>query len=321
MGASTLAAIVRRLGGDLYDGGRRAVVPGPGHGPGDRSVSLLLAEGRVLAHSFAGQDWRGVLDALRAEGLIDERNRLVGGSSAHHPTRPSRPERARTALELWRAGRDIAGTLAEVHARKRGVHRRLGEALRFHSAAPSAVYDGRGLARPALLARIDDASGAFAGVELTYLDRSGAVAGGLRVPRKTVGGRPTGSAVRLDAASRELLVGEGVFTCLSASQALRLPTWALLSVGNLRAWSPPAGVERVVIAVDRGGPGEAGAAVLSARLRRMGVAVEMRLPPGAFGDWNDAVRRPARGSGEGGEAEEGGPEPGDWPPGGPGDPP
>ncbi len=48
-----LARIVARLGGVLLDGGRRALVPGPGHSKHDRSVSLLAAEdGRILVHCF-----------------------------------------------------------------------------------------------------------------------------------------------------------------------------------------------------------------------------------------------------------------------------
>ena len=67
----SLLPIVRALGGDLYAGGRRANIPAPGHSRADRSVSLVLSGGRVVAHSFGGADWREVLDDLRARGLID----------------------------------------------------------------------------------------------------------------------------------------------------------------------------------------------------------------------------------------------------------
>ena len=72
MDRAGFAALVRSLGGDLYAGGSRALVPGPGHGPADRSVSLLLSRGRVVAHSFAGDDWRSVRAALVAHGLRDD---------------------------------------------------------------------------------------------------------------------------------------------------------------------------------------------------------------------------------------------------------
>ena len=38
----SLRTIVQALGGELYDGGRRANIPAPGHSAADRSVSLLL---------------------------------------------------------------------------------------------------------------------------------------------------------------------------------------------------------------------------------------------------------------------------------------
>src|SRR3546814_3349691 len=52
----SLAPLARALGGDAYAGGQRALVPAPGHGPADRSVSLRLAQGRVLVHSFGAAD-------------------------------------------------------------------------------------------------------------------------------------------------------------------------------------------------------------------------------------------------------------------------
>lgn len=307
-GGGSLAAIVRALGGELYEGGRRAMVPGVGHSRSDRSVSLLLQQGRVVAHSFAGDDWRDVLDDLRARGLIDVGNRIAGGGSL--PEKPSDRQRAEVALRLWSEGRDLAGTLAERHLGRRCV-RRGSAALRFHPAVPAAVYLNRGVRRPALLAAIQDPRGHLVGIEVTYLAPNGETAR-MTVPRKTVGRRPTGAAVRLDPAGPELVVGEGVFTCLSASEALSLPVWALLAVANLRTWTPPQGVTRVVIAGDHGAPGERGAAALVGRLRALSLDVELRLPPAGFADWNDA----ARGRGDGGKADRVDRVLGDWPPAG-----
>ena len=70
----TLRSIVQALGGDLYDGGRRANIPAPGHSAEDRSVSLLLQDDRVVVHTFGDGDWRAVLDFLREQQLIDASN-------------------------------------------------------------------------------------------------------------------------------------------------------------------------------------------------------------------------------------------------------
>lgn len=313
-----LAAIVRVVGGDLYDRGRRAVVPGPGHSRTDRSVSLLLVGDRVVVHSFAGDTWRQVLDDLKARGLVDDAGRLAGGGSASPDTAaPSRPERIAVARTLWDTARPIAATLSAVHLLRRGVGRTASDALRHHPAVPSAVYADRGLRRPALLAAVRDAAGYLCAVELTYLAPNG-MAPEMALPRKTIGCAPGGCAVRLDPAGETLLVGEGVFSCLSASEALGLPAWALRSVGNFGRWEPPTGVRRAVVAGDRGRVGEAAAIALALRLRRPGLEACVRWPPSGYADWNEAAPGQAAAVGGREKAVEGGPGSGDRPTDGPG---
>ncbi|RAK66374.1 toprim domain-containing protein [Phenylobacterium kunshanense] len=288
--AATLAPIVRALGGDLWAGGRRANVPGPGHGPDDRSVSLLLSRDRVVVHCFAGDDWRTVLAEIEDLGLVDGEGRLVGagGALVVPPPAPGRRERLAAAQQLWSEGRPLGRSLSARHLDLRGVAAPT-EGLRHHPEVPAAVYAGAGPRRPALLAAIRDAaSGDLVGVEVTYLAPNGTRAL-LRLPRKTVGLCPPGAAVRFAPAGPRLLVGEGVFTSLSAAGRFGLPAWALLSTRNLRRWRPPAGVRFVLIAADRGADGEASARALAASLRASGVAVALRWPPPPFGDWNEAL--------------------------------
>ena len=124
-------------------------------------------------------------------------------------------------------------------------------------------------------------------MEVTYLAPVGDRAR-MGLPRKTVGVLPAGAAVRLDPAGPRLLVAEGVFSALSASERFGLPAWALLSTSNLRRWTPPQGVTAVTIAADRGAAGERSARILAARLRALGLTVVAVWPPRAFGDWNEA---------------------------------
>lgn len=84
-----------------------------------------------------------------------------------------------------------------------------------------------------------------------------------------------------------MLIGEGVFTTLSASEWFGLPGWALMSTRNLRVWTPPEGVRSVLIAADRGADGEASADRLRERLIAAGVAASVALPPEPWGDWNE----------------------------------
>lgn len=291
----TLKAIVAALGGELYAGGRRANVPAPGHSARDRSVSLLLRDRRVVAHSFGAADWREVLDDLRARGLIDDQARLTG-ASAPRAAWPDPPPwlRIETARRLWAEAASVrAGTPAARYGARRGILRPLGAfaALRAHPATPVAVFAGAGAGpvAPALLAAITAPAGALLGVEITYLQPNGERARRLRLARKAVGRIPAGAAVRLEPQTGALLVAEGVFTALSAAEIFGLPGWALLSAGNLRRWRAPPGVREVLIAADRGAAGEAAAAALAAELAAEGVAACIRLPPPPHGDWNEAA--------------------------------
>ena len=299
----SLRPIVDALGGELYAGGRRANIPAPGHSAADRSVSLLLENDRIVVHTFGDGDWRAVLDDLRARGLIDAANAPISGAGVAQARAqvetPSARERRAAALRLWEAGRPLPRTLGERHRRLRGVQRALPgpEALRHGGLIPVSAYRDGGPTRPALLAGVLSADGELVGVEVTYLAPNGRRAEDLRLSRKTVGTAPAGYAVRLDPADAEMLVGEGVFTTLSASEWFGLPAWALMSTRNLRGWSPPDGVRSVLIAADRGKDGEASAARLQGRLLQAGVAATVALPPAPFGDWNewsDHLRRQAR---------------------------
>ena len=287
----SLISIVRALGGDLYAGGRRANVPAPGHSPADRSVSLLLDGDRVIAHSFGAADWRLVLEDLQARGLIDASGRLCGVESRHRVPAVSDPApatRRRLACALWAERRPIAGSLAESHCRRRHVGRNLPVDLGWHPAVPFAIYAARGPQRPALLAAIRDREGEVAAVEVTYLAPNGDRAR-LPLPRKTVGVLPAGSSVRLDVPGPRLLVAEGVFSALSASECFQLPAWALLSTSNLRSWRAPCGVKEVLIAADRGDDGERSARRLADALRAEGVGTEIHWPAAPYADWNEVA--------------------------------
>lgn len=294
----SLGHIVKALGGDLYDGGSRANIPAPGHSARDRSVSLLLKDGRVFVHAFSNQtDWREVFDQLRQCGLIDDDKRPTGpgsaqgGGAGRRGRDPPATDRVRleAARRIWDEGRPIGGALGERHCRLRGVRRRLPEpeVVRFCSATPLAAYRDTRQTRPALLFALSAADGAFTAVEITYLAPNGLRADTLKLARKTVGLVPPSSAIRLDPSAPEMLVGEGVFTTLSATERFALPGWALMSTRNLRTWIAPEGVRAVLIAADRGAAGEASAEILAERLRRRGVRVRIAPPPPPHGDWND----------------------------------
>jgi putative DNA primase/helicase len=291
----SLKPIVDALGGDLYAGGRRASIPAPGHSAQDRSISLLRSGDRLIIHGFGGADWREARDDLVRRGLLDRTGRLkiAGGGSASsiEPPKPDDRVRRRTAARLWDDGLVLTrGQAAGRYLARRCVVGALSAAdLRHHPAAPVSVYRDGGAARPALMARITAPDDQLTAVELTYLELGGALAGTLRLPRKTVGLVPEGSAVRLASPTDRLLVAEGVITTLSAMAWFGLPGWALMAVRNLAVWSPPSGVRHVTVAGDRGEPGEMAAERLRRRLVLMGLSVDIHLPEPPFGDWNEAT--------------------------------
>lgn len=300
----SLADLVKSVGGDLY-GPSRAMIPGPGHGPEDRSVSLLLdRSGRLVVSSWGRSSWQEVVDDLRRRGFIDDQKRLCGGGSGvgYHGGPAvadlSRAAKARAAAGIWSAGQAVEGTLSGRHVRLRGVTRPLPgfDVLRHAPAAPLRAYEPKDdRTHPAMLAALRDPAGALTAVEVTFLDRSGERTQRLKLARKVVGPIPPGSAVRIDPAAPEMLVGEGVFTTLSATERFDLPGWALLSTSRLRTWSPPDGVRAVLVAGDNGAAGRHAARVLVDRLKAAGLRAWAEFPDAGFGDFNDAARTPQRG--------------------------
>lgn len=284
---SRLERIVQACGGDLFDGGRRALIPGPRHSAADRSVSLLEAEdGRILIHCFSPKDdWRVVRRMLKIRGLIGAAESKTVRSATLVRAQPSRgDERLARAHRIWREGSAIESTIAQRYLAKRAVADRTAHcaALRFHASMTS--LEDR-LRRPALLSAITDVEGALQGVEITLLSSHGAAKAALAIPRRVVG-RMMGGAIRLAEPQASLLIGEGMESTASASAALNMPAWALLGAHNLANFTLPTHVRRLVVAFDDDAAGRAAAERLRRRLRST-LAVEWAPPPAGFNDWND----------------------------------
>lgn len=291
---SRLERIVAAWGGLLFDGGRRALVRAPGHGPGDRSVSLVETEdGRLVVHCFSPKEnWRDIRDALRDRGLLGVDDGAAPATSRPAPyLQPAPEDRAARARRIWSEARPLPGSAAELYLHRRSIRRPSwnDEALRCHLAATG--IDDR-VKRPALIAAIRDSEGARQGVQITLLTRHGERKAQVATPRRIVGGA-IGGAVQLDDAAETLLVAEGVETALSASAHFSLPAWALLSAHLMANFVPPAVVQRLVVAADNDAAGRTAAASLALRLRPR-IEVEIVLPPDDLSDWNDAAIVEAR---------------------------
>jgi hypothetical protein len=175
--------------------------------------------------------------------------------------------------------------VATAYLRRRAIPEALWDtpALRFHPNMTSLDDRAR---RPALVAAITDGSGALQGVQVTLLTAHGTAKAPVVTPRRVIG-KLMGGAVRLHPVGRELAVGEGIETMLSASAALGLPAAAALTAGNLAMLVPLEGVERLVVAVDSDEAGFAAADQLQSRLH---IPVEVTPPPDGAEDWNAGAR-------------------------------
>ena len=195
------------------------------------------------------------------------------------------------ARRLWQRCRTIDGTHAEAYLRARAIHRCRFPALRFH---PALFYrDGGGVRRlPALVAAVTVDPGerpghaAVVGVHRTWIDPRQPAKAAVSFPRKTLG-RVHGHAVRFgDTDAGTLLVGEGIETVLSLVTAVpAITAAAALSAGGLGAFTPPAGIARLVVACDNDAAGESAALRLRRRCARR--RIDCAVVVSKTGDFNE----------------------------------
>ncbi len=300
-----LSLIARTMRGDVCRGGWQANIPAPGHSRHDRSVSLgVNADGRILINVYSTKNqvrWQDVRQDLQDRGLIDALGvptgdgRIPMRDTAEFVDHRQRRERA---MELWNLGRNTARTLAETYARSRAITDPLPDrSFRFLGETPVAVFKPSArLFKPALLTAIRKPDGQLTAIEITYLTLGGRRDHMLKISRKTIGefDMTSSASVHIDDVAPEMLVGEGAFTTLHARKRFGLPARALLCTRNMRGWTPPPGVRRLLIARDNGEDGELSAERLAKRARGAGLSVEILAPPVEFDDFDTWGRHDAK---------------------------
>ena len=282
--------------GDLQNNPGRSLfvrLTGPASGPG---AAGKFTDGATGEHG-------DLLDIIRARTGITRFPDLLAEARAHlgrpQPVVPDAPVPKKpkapggtpaAAARLFAASVPVAGTLADTYLRCRGISQGgMMSALRFH---PKCWHreegQTRSMPRPAMIAAVTDGEGALQGVHRTWLAPDGQGKAAVNPERRAMG-HLLGNAVRLTSQDDILVVGEGIETMLSLSEAIPgLPVWASLSSGHLGAVRLPEGLQRLYVAIDRDPAGRRAAERLSARATEFGVSVRV-LEPG-LGDFNDDLR-------------------------------
>ncbi len=307
MTATDLRSYVQTHGGALSEGGRRAVIPGPGHSKRDRSLSLMLTrEGKIVFNDLSGaHSYREVADYL---GL--ERNaRPLSDAEAAAMRERHEAERRRVEAEklafcasVWEGTVPVADTPIAAYLASRGLALECSD-IRFHPAAPRAVPWNRMADDPpppaphaAMICLSRDPARRARGLHLTYLTSEGRKAFGDR--SRLMMGPMSGAALQTAPIGQDgvLAVGEGLETCGHFSLMRGVPTWPTWSTSGLRNFDVPRFVRRLLIAADHDvtstgkNPGHEAALALAERAKAR-CDVEVHMPETPTEDWADVGMR------------------------------
>ena len=218
--------------------------------------------------------------------VLDEARRFLSLpriEPTHANRKPRLPvESPEAARRLFRLGRPVPGTHAEVYLRERGITVRLDwPSLRFHPALwYRADRDAARESWPGLLAAVTDVDGRITGVHRTWLDRQRPAKAPLSDPRRSLG-QLLGNGVRFGFVTDVLAAGEGIETMLALKSVLPdLPMIAALSANHLAALDLSPMLARLYVARDRDAAGQMAAARLHARGREAGIDVRDLIPAG-----------------------------------------
>jgi putative DNA primase/helicase len=284
-----IKSIAAALRGDVLSP-VRALVPGPGHSPSDRSLSIKLVptarDGFVL-HSFANDDFRSCRDYVLATiGSFPVQQQAQTVVAKQGSLTTSTSERA---MKLWNEAVAPEGTLVEQYllSRKLTLPPNSGASIRFHEACPF----GPNKRLPCMIALYRD----IKTDEARAILRTALTVDGRKIDRKVLG-QKSGCAVKLRQACEfegPLTIGEGIETTLAGIAYGFSPAWAVGDAGALARFPIIGGITRLHILVDydESGVGESSAEQCSQRWTAAGVEVQRIIPAVIGQDMADLLGR------------------------------
>lgn len=304
MSALDLHTIARRLGGDVS--GRQVLAPGPGHSPGDRSLSIRLSHQSptgFIVFSHSGDDFRvsrdyvaerlGMgSDAWRRDKPVQVAQVLPVASRQSAQVAPNEDNAARIAraVKIWNEAAPAQGTVVEHYLAGRGLELRVHEheVIRFHPRCPwRDEAENRTIYVPAMIA----AMRAIDGNKITAVHRTRLTPVGAKVDRRMLG-QASGAAIKLDAddaVTMGLAIGEGIESCLAARQLGFQPVWALASAGAVAAFPVLSGVEALTMLGENDTSSDKAMGQCAQRWHAAGKEITI-VTPNFGSDLNDALR-------------------------------
>jgi DNA polymerase-1 len=268
----------------------------PFHADNRPSLKIYNAEDDPHYHCF-GCNAHGPLSDL-PEDLIAAAS---PGSAASKEADDA--ETRACAHQLWDEAGPIGDTLAERYLFEvRGIDLEalppdIDGTLRFH---PSCPFNG-GDRKPCLIALFRDVeTDEPAGIHRIALGRD--VFAGAKVERQMLGRWPRPRVIKLwPLKGDRLFLGEGIETTLAASTWLTYhgvklqPAWAAGTCGNITKFPILAGIEELLLLVDRDAAGEDAAKACAEDWRAAGRRVRrLRPKDSGINDFNDLVRAKLR---------------------------
>lgn len=241
----------------------------------------------VIRESCGFIDFREVADEARRFLRLPHTEPYRSRKSVRTPVPAASPE---AAQRLFAMSQPVAGTIAEIYLRKRGITalHDLGS-LRFH---PRCYYRTEGSRKtrslPAVIAAVTDLKGDLTGVHRTWLASNGSGKASVATPRRAMGDL-LGFGVRFGRPGPVIAAGEGIETALSVRSGFPLmPMVAALSAAHLAAIRFPAELRRLYVLRDRDSAGNGARDSLLARAEDAGIEA-IELTP-VRGDFNDDLR-------------------------------
>jgi putative DNA primase/helicase len=281
--------LAKALGG--YRAGSGWMARCPAHKDRKPSLSIRVADNKLLIHCHAGCAQERVISALRARGLwSDHRPRSISRTARRAPIerKPDQEDERHTtiALRIWNTTQTAKNSLVQSYLAQRGITALIPASLRMHLGLrhPSG---SRWPAMVALVTRaVDDEPVA---IHRTFLAQDGMSKAPVEPAKLMLGPcAGAGAVVRLGGQGQTLLIGEGIETGLSAMQATGHRTWAALSASGLRGLALPDDERDIIVLADADKAGEAAAKDSARRWVREGRRVRIANPPRGM-DFNDML--------------------------------